>query len=291
MMTKKTSLRTAILKQIALIPLILITGFLLSTRVIAQDSKPAQKKAETVVEPQMHGPDNVPSFNHDNYSISMGFSSWVAKQIKYPSDALKKNAKGWVNVGYTVLPDGSVSNVQVIAAAEPSLGEAVAKAIKSSPKWLPGKNAKPFMSAVTIKFDIPEKVQSSDDIPVYAYGKVPMNEELNPGIDVDQIPMFPNAKAATEEANDEAVRLWVDKHLKYPEKALKAKIEGPVIVRFIVTNTGKLEDFLVTRSTSPELNDEALRIISTMPEWKPAMLGGQPQNVFCHAEVNFKLPK
>lgn len=291
MMTKKTSFRTAILKQIAIIPVIVITGFLFSSRVIAQDSKAGQKPAGTTAEPQMQSMDNEPSFDHNRSSLSMGFSSWVAKQVKYPDYALKNNKEGWVNVGYTILPDGSVSNVTVIVAADPSLGEAVAKAVKSSPKWVPGKAKKPFYSGVTIKFEIPEKIRSSDDIPVYAYGKVPMNEELNPGIEVDQIPMFPNAKAATEEANDEAVRIWVDQHLKYPEKALEAKIEGPVIVRFIVTKTGKLEDFLVTRSASPVLNGEAIRVLSLMPDWKPATQGGETRNVFYHTEVNFKLPK
>jgi TonB family protein len=197
-------------------------------------------------------------------------------------------------VYYTVELDGSISNVKTISAPDPLLGEAVVKAVKSSPKWLPGKNTagkSPFKSGVSIKFEIPAKVQSSDDIPIYAFGKTPIYEELNPGIEADHIPQFPLAKASTEEANDDAIKIWVDQHLKYPEKALKAKIEGPVIVRFIVTKTGKLEDFLVTRSTSPELNNEAIRVLSLMPDWKPAMLGGEPQNVYCHAEINFKLPK
>jgi TonB family protein len=291
MMTKKTSLRTAILKQIALIPLILITGFLLSTRVIAQDSK----HQDTSVSDQKQSPENDPSFNHENHSISIGFSSWVAKQIKYPDEALKNNAKGWVHVGYTVELDGSISNVIINAAPDPSLGEAVAKAVKSSPKWLPGKNTagkSPFKSSLSIKFEIPAKVQSSDDIPVYAFGKTPVYEELVWGIDPGQIPQFPMAKASSEDANDEAIQNWVQQHMKYPGKALKAKIEGGVIVRFIVTKTGKLEDFLVTRSDNPELNNEALRVLSTMPDWKPATdKQGVAQNVYYHAEVNFKLPK
>jgi TonB family protein len=290
MMTKNTSFRTAILKQIALIPVILITGFLFSTRVIAQDSK----SSDTPVETQMQSPADDPSFNHANHSVSMGFSSWVASQIKYPSDALKNNAKGWVHVGYTVELDGSISNVKINAAADPKLGEAVAKAVKSSPKWLPGKNTtgkSPFKSAVSIKFEVPEKVISSEDIPVFAFGKIPIFGELTPGIEVDKVPLFPQAKAATEEADDDAIRSWVDQHLKYPEKALKAKIEGKVAVRFIVTSTGKLEDFLITRSASPELNSEAIRVLSLMPDWTPALQGGEAKNVYYNTEVNFKLPK
>ena len=295
MMTKKSSFRIAILKQIALIPVIIIIGFLFSTKVIAQDSKKTvQKQANTSLEQQKQSPENDPSFKQDRHNLSMGFSSWVANQIKYPPESLKNNVKGWVHVGYTVELDGTISNVKINATPDPMLGDAVAKVVKNSPKWMPGKNTtdkSPFKSAVSIKFEIPEKVISSEDIPVFAFGKIPSYEELTVGIEVDQIPQFPQAKAVTEEANEEAIRGWVDQNLKYPEKAIKGKIEGPVIVRFIVTNNGKLEDFLVTRSVSPVLNDEALRVISLMPDWKPAMQGGEPKNVYYNAIVEFKLPK
>jgi TonB family protein len=295
MMTKKTSYRIAILKQIALIPVIVATGFIFSTKVIAQETKkPAQQQTGTTQEQQKQSPENDPSFKHDRNSLSMGFSSWVASQIMYPQESLKNNVKGWVHVGYTVELDGTISNVKINAAPDPALGDAVANAVKSSPKWMPGKNTtnkSPFKSAVSIKFEIPEKVISSEDIPVFAFGKIPSFGELTIGIEVDQMPQFPEAKAATEEANEEAIRSWVDRHLKYPEKAIKAKIEGPVVIRFIVTKNGNLEDFLVTRSVSPVLNNEALRVISLMPDWKPAMQGGEPKNVYYNATVEFKLPK
>jgi TonB family protein len=291
MMTKKTSFRTAILKEIAVIPLIIITGFLFSTKVIAQDSKKTAQK-QTPIEIQIQSPEDDPSFKHDAHSLSMGFSSWVANQIKYPSESLKNKVKGWVHVGYTVELDGTISDVRVLSAPDPVLGEAVAKAVKNSPRWLAGKNTKnksPFKSAVSIKFEIPEKVISSEDIPVFACGKVPMYEELTPGIELDRMPQFSLAKAATDEANEEAIRSWVEHNSKYPEKAFNGKIEGWVMVRFIVTRNGKLEDFLVTRSASPELDNEAIRVLSIMPDWKPAMKGGEPQNVYYHAEVVFKL--
>jgi TonB family protein len=295
MMTKKTSFKIAILKQIALIPVIIITGFLFSTKVIAQDQKKTvQKQPDTSLEQQKQSPENDPSFKHDRHSLSMGFSSWVASQIKYPPESLKNNVKGWVHVGYTVELDGTISNVKINAAPDPVLGNAVTQVVKNSPKWMTGKNTtnkSPFKSAVSIKFEIPEKVISSEDIPVFAFGKIPIFEELTIGIELDQIPQFPQAKAATEEANEEAIRGWVDQNLKYPEKAIKEKIEGPVIVRFIVTNNGKLEDFLVTRSVSPVLNGEALRVISLMPDWKPARQGGESKNVYYNAIVEFKLPK
>ena len=70
MMTKKTSFRIAILKQIALIPVIIITGFLFSNKVIAQDQKKTvQKQPNTPLEQQKQSPENDPSFKHDTVLV------------------------------------------------------------------------------------------------------------------------------------------------------------------------------------------------------------------------------
>jgi TonB family protein len=281
MMTKKTSLRIAILKQIALIPVIVATGFLFSTKVVAQDTKKTtQQQANSTQQQQRRSPEDDPSFKHDKYTFSMGFSSWVASQIKYPPKALKKKIQGWVHVGYTVELDGTVSNVKINAAPDPGLGEAVAKAVKSSPKWMPAKNtanASPFKSSVDIKFEIPEKVLGSEDIPVFVV--------------VQQMPQFPLAKDATPQANKAAIGEWVAQNLKYPNKAIKEKVEGTVVIRFIVTKKGKLEDFTVMKSIHPLLDAEAQRVLSLMPDWKPATQGGEPKDVYYPAMVEFKLPK
>jgi TonB family protein len=291
----KNSLRISFITQFALISVITITGLLLSTKIIAQDNKNSTQQVNSNKEHRWSSEDN-PSFDHDRYSINMGFSSWVAKQIKYPSVALKQKIQGWVHVGYTVETDGTIKDVKIIAAPNTELGEAVVEAVKSCPKWMSAKNtqyATPFKSSVNIKFEIPERVLSSQDIPLYWVSEVSilLSEELHMSLDGGQTPQFPSAKDATLGATNAAIGEWIKQHLKYPEIAIREKTEGTVAVRYIVTKSGKLEDFTVIKTIHPLLDAEALRILSLMPAWKPAMLGGEPKDVYYYTFVEFKLPK
>ncbi len=60
-------------------------------------------------------------------------------------------------------------------------------------------------------------------------------------------------------------------------------------IRFIITKSGKLEDFTVVKSIHPLLDAEALRVLSLMPDWKPAIQEGKAWDVFYYADVEFKL--
>jgi TonB family protein len=284
-MNKTNSFRIAILKQIALILVLLITGYIFSTKIVAQDAKNHQWT-----------PEDNPSFNHDIFSVNMGFSSWVASQIKYPSKALENKITGWVHVGYIVDVDGTISNVNVSGSPDTELGEEVVKTVKSSPKWMPAKNkenATPLKSSLNIKFEIPERVLSSQDIPIFVIGEVPdyLSEELHRFLEEGQMPQFSKAKRASLEANDAAIKEWVDQYIKYPDKAFKEKVSGTVTIRFIITKSGKLEDFTVVKTINPLLDAEALRVLSLMPAWKPAMQAGEPRDIYYYTEVEFKLPK
>jgi TonB family protein len=299
MMTKTTSFRIAILKQIALISVLLGTGFLFSTKIVAQETK-VQTHQQVVPGEQSKTPEDEPSFNHNFFSVSMGFSSWVASQIKYPSKSLEEKISGWVHVGYTVELDGAISNVNIIASPNSELGNAVVKAVESSPKWMPAKNkeaASPYKSSINIKFEIPERVTSSQDIPVFVLGEIPAYrpayklEELHRSLDEGQNPIIPFAKDASLEATNVAIKDWIDQHLRYPNEASKDKIEGTVTVRFIITKSGKLEDFIVINPVHPLLDAEALRILSLMPDWKPAFAAGEPRDVYYYTDVDFRLSK
>jgi periplasmic protein TonB len=87
------------------------------------------------------------------------FASWVAKQIKYPEDALKKKIIGNVTVSFIVEKDGTVSNVKVVRSVTELDGDAV-RVVKSSPKWTPVvKDNSPvrvsFIIPINFKTDFP----------------------------------------------------------------------------------------------------------------------------------------
>ena len=75
----------------------------------------------------------------------------------------------------------------------------------------------------------------------------------------------------------------------FEKEAKKNKIEGRVIIQFVVAKDGSIKDATILRSVSPELDAEALRVINAMPNWKPGRQKGEPVNVKFTIPVTFKL--
>ena len=80
---------------------------------------------------------------------------------------------------------------------------------------------------------------------------------------VQKIPEFPGGWSAFMQ--------WLTKNLKYPESARKNKIQGTVVVSFIVNKDGSIASTKVSTSADPVLDAEALRVMKMMPKWKPGM--------------------
>lgn len=97
----------------------------------------------------------------------------------------------------------------------------------------------------------------------------------------EQMPEFPGGMK-------ELLKFLQD-NLKYPENAMKNNVQGRVIVQFVVEKDGTLTEFKVARSVDPDLDAEALRVLQTMPKWKPGMQKGQVVRVKFTVPVSFKL--
>ena len=133
--------------------------------------------------------------------------------------------------------------------------------------------------------------------------------ELNPLVAADVESILNQAADSTK---DEVVSVWQDEffkvvedmpqftdgnifdylaqHVRYPEEAEKNGIGGMVYVQFVIDTTGKVVEPKVIKSVSPELDAEALRVVSEMPAWKPGMQRGKPVRVSFTLPVIFKLP-
>ncbi len=93
---------------------------------------------------------------------------------------------------------------------------------------------------------------------------------------VEKMPEFPGGK--------QGMLNWLKKNIRYPKEALKKKIEGRVIVTFVVNEKGKVVEPTIVRGIDPLLDNEALRLIKQMPKWKPGEEKGEP------VRVKFTLP-
>ena len=83
---------------------------------------------------------------------------------------------------------------------------------------------------------------------------------------------------------------WVDKNKKYPSAARKMGISGVVEVEFTVGLDGKVTDVKALTSANPDLDKEAVRVVSESPAWEPAKLGDLPFMTRFSIMVSFSFP-
>jgi TonB family protein len=97
---------------------------------------------------------------------------------------------------------------------------------------------------------------------------------------VDEMPEFPGGA--------KEMMIFIQKNTVYPRQALEKNQKGKVYVKFMVNTKGKIKNLQVLKSSGVTvLDDEALRVISVMPDWKPGYLQGQAVNVWFNLPINF----
>ncbi len=79
-------------------------------------------------------------------------------------------------------------------------------------------------------------------------------------------------------------------NLKYPRHAKLSGIYGRVYIGFLVDKTGKLLNQRLLSGVTDELNDEAMRVVKAMPDWKPGTRAGENIDVQYIMPIDFILP-
>ena len=79
------------------------------------------------------------------------------------------------------------------------------------------------------------------------------------------------------------------KNMKYPKEATDKGTQGRVIVQFVVDKDGSVVEPKVVKSVSPELDQEALRVVKKMPKWQPGKQNGEVVRVTYTIPVSFRL--
>lgn len=120
--------------------------------------------------------------------------------------------------------------------------------------------------------DAPSRGKSFDDV-------IPYN-------DCDQKPVFLNSTDPRT-----FLEKWVYQYLKYPEEALMEGVQGRVMVDFIIDKDGKVTEVRVVKGVSPELDAEAVKVVSASPKWKPGRMAGEKVRVSMTIPVEFRLEK
>ena len=97
---------------------------------------------------------------------------------------------------------------------------------------------------------------------------------------VEKMPEFPGG--------EKEVVKFLSQTMKFPEEAQKKGEHGKVIVQFVITNTGKVENAKVLKGVSPDLDNEALRVIGLLPAWIPGEQNGEKVSVYRIIPIMFQ---
>jgi len=105
--------------------------------------------------------------------------------------------------------------------------------------------------------------------------------EATPFVVVEEMPQFPGG--------DVALLKYIGEHTQYPEVAKENNIQGKVIVRFCVTSKGGVSQVSILKGVDPELDKEAIRVVNTLPTFRPGKQGGKPVPVWYMVPITFTL--
>ena len=86
-----------------------------------------------------------------------------------------------------------------------------------------------------------------------------------------------------------AASIWISKNMTYPEECRKKGIEGRVVIKFVVNKDGSIVDAEAVKSPHPALAEEGLRVVKSMPKWKPAKEGGKVVRSRFNVPIMFRL--
>jgi len=136
-----------------------------------------------------------------------------------------------------------------------------------------------FIQAV-IESELNDESRIEDFIP-----KIPVIDEIRDEPDFvyipDEMPEFPGG-------NDALMR-YLNSSIKYPAIAIENRISGKVYVNFIIDKNGEVTNVTVARGVDPSLDREAVRVVQSMPAWKPGKQRNKPVRVFYTVPINFVL--
>jgi TonB family protein len=213
------------------------------------------------------------------------FGKFLSTNIKYPASAREQKIQGRVIITFIVERDGSLSNERVVKGITGDLDNEALRVMKLSPQWKPG-----------MQGNRPVRVQYS----------VPINFALAPDADTVKTtapatftiasaqsgsdPVFTSVEQVPEfKGGLEAFGKFLATNMKYPKAARDNNVQGRVIITFVVEKDGSLSNMKVVRGIGSGCDEEAVRVLSISPAWKPGIQNGKPVKVQYSVPISFTL--
>lgn len=239
------------------------------------------------------------------------YMSGTPKFIGY---AKKKNFKDKVGTHFTYYSSGKRKIKRVYKNDKPSLEEeyyefSKIKAIKEYNDfgWL--SNHKTFYQSGQLEIDVSYEYSNEDKhkrniiaVAYYENGQLKQRDKyiqhketllLTEGAlynkEGNEIPHIPFMTFPEFPGGNKGLYMFIKRNLKYPKLPPKKKTQGKVLVGFVVNKEGKVEKVKVLKSAGLELDEEALRVVTLLPDWAPGTYNGKKVSVPYSLPINFKL--
>ena len=223
-------------------------------------------------------------------------ADFIAANLQIPMEAKAESAGGVVMMEFVVEKTGLIGEVRPMH--DPGLGlgaEAtrVINLLKSRKiKWIPAeedgkKVAYRYIAPVSFNLAAPAKEKS------LSTGATPDNSNQIYEI-VQVMPRFAGCEQASQDSVDCTFLKMINHirtNMKYPEEALKNQIQGQVVAEFVVDKTGAVTNATILQGLGHGCDEEAIRVLTSMPAWTPGMQDGQPVSVKMKIPFFFQLPR
>ena len=205
------------------------------------------------------------------------YGRFLADHQKYPAAAMQRGAQGTVKVSFVVEKTGTVNEVKVENPVAPELDAEAIRLIKSGPKWTPAKN---HGVVVRQRVVVPVSFVMSPGSTVVRAGKdqpiTTSAADIAASANPDRPAVVAPDRPTQPVGGNQVFFDWIEKNQQYPLLARQRKIQGKVIMEFVVQADGSLTDARIVKRLGSGLDEEALRLIKTAPKWEPAMFQGKP---------------
>ncbi|MDU1890548.1 MAG: TonB family protein [Dysgonomonas sp.] len=190
---------------------------------------------------------------------------FIKEHLLYPVSAIEEKVEGRVMVRFLVSRTGCIEDAQVIKGIHPDCDSIAVRIVRKMPKWIPG---------------------SSRGIANSVYFTLPIHFKLSDATDENTICFIPD-EYASYPGGTEAMLKFIKENLRWPNTEFD--FQGRVILRFLVTNEGKIDRVEVLRGIDPKVDIEAIKVINLMPDWIPGKYKGKSINTYFTIPVSFRL--
>ncbi|WP_190277238.1 energy transducer TonB [Taibaiella lutea] len=250
--------------------------------------KPVGRKDTGIMGKIFSAVDELPEF----MGGQQGLMNYLSSSIRYPADAREKNKEGRVVVKFVVCTDGSLCNEEIVKSVDSSMDQEVLRVVKAMPNWKPAKqNGQAVKTYYTLPVTFKLRGQARDTSLPDAREYLVKKEEPQSTEPEEKI-FYSVEHSAEFPGGMEALQKFLNSHLKYPVGAREDGLAGRAIVQFVVDRDGSIKDIVLVRDVpNSGFGKEAVRLVNSMPKWKPGTQNGQPVRMYYTMPVTFKLDR